>query len=65
MKMKILIIEGTPQMRQLIRSTASDLVQAITECGDGQEALAVYATQQFNGEDRVLMNWEMPRLGGL
>jgi hypothetical protein len=31
MKIKIFIFEDTPQMRQLIRSTAPDLAEAITE----------------------------------
>jgi CheY-like chemotaxis protein len=65
MKMKPLIIEDNPQMRQLIHSTAPDLAEAITEWSDGQEALAAYATQRFYGDDRVLMGLEMPRLGWL
>jgi CheY-like chemotaxis protein len=65
MDMKILIVEDNTRMRQLIRSLVADLAEAIVECGDGEEAVAAYATQQFSGDDRVLMDLQMPRLGGL
>jgi len=63
--MKLLIVEDNPQMRQLIRSVVADLVEAVAECGDGEEAIAAYAAQQFSGADRVLMDWRMPRIDGL
>ena len=63
--MKLLIVEDSPQMRQMIRAVVADLVEDVTECADGAEAVAAYAAQQFSGEDRVLMDLEMPGLGGL
>lgn len=65
MKMKLLIVEDNPQMRQLISSVVADLVDVIVECCDGEEAVAAYAAQQFSGDDRVLMDLQMPRLDGL
>jgi two-component system response regulator DegU len=63
--MKILIVEDNPQMRQVIRVIVADLAEEVTECGDGSEAVAAYAAQQFSGDDRVLMDLEMPGIGGL
>ena len=64
-EMKILIVEDNPQMRQLIRAVVADLAEAITECADGEEAVAAYAAQQLGEEDRVLMDLQMPGVGGL
>ena len=63
--MRILIVDDNPQIRQLIRSLVKDLAEEVIECGDGDEAVAVYAAQKFSGDDRVLMDLQMPRLGGL
>jgi CheY-like chemotaxis protein len=63
--MKVLIVEDSPQMRQMIREVVADLAETIIECGDGREAVAAYAAQQFGGDDRVLMDLRMPGLGGL
>ena len=65
MKMKLLVAEDNPQMRQLISSVVADLVEAIVECCDGTEAIAAYATQHFSGDDRVFMDLQMPGLDGL
>jgi CheY-like chemotaxis protein len=65
MDMKILIVEDNPQMRQLIRSVVEDLAELIAECGDGDEAATAYAAQRFSGDDRVLMDLQMQRIGGL
>jgi len=65
MKMKILIVDDNPQMRQLIRSVVADLVEAVAECSDGEEAIAAYSAQHFTGDDRVLMDLQMPRVDGL
>jgi CheY-like chemotaxis protein len=65
MTMKLLIVDDNPQMRQMIRAVVSDLGAAVTECSDGDEALAAYAAQQFSRADRVLMDLQLPRVGGL
>jgi CheY-like chemotaxis protein len=65
MNMKLLIVEDNPQMRQMIRAVVADLAEAVAECGDGEEAVAAYAAQQFNHDDRVLMDLQMPGIGGL
>jgi CheY-like chemotaxis protein len=63
--MKILIVEDSPQMRLMIRAVVADLVEEVTECADGAEAVAAYTAQQFSGDDRVLMDLKMPGIGGL
>jgi len=63
--MKVLIVEDHPPMRQLIRAVVADLAEAVTECEDGAEAVAAYTAQQLSGEDRVLMDLEMPGVDGL
>ncbi len=63
--MKLLIVEDNSQMRQMIRAVVSDLAETVAECADGDEAVAAYAEQQFSGADRVLMDLQMPRVGGL
>jgi CheY-like chemotaxis protein len=63
--MKILIVEDNPQMRQLIRSVVERLAERVVECSDGEEAVAAYTEQKFSGDDRVLMDLHMQRLGGL
>ncbi len=65
MKMKVLVVEDNPQMRQLISSVVADLAEAVVECCDGEEAVATYAAQHFSSDDRVLMELQMPRLDGL
>ena len=63
--MKLMIVEDNPQMRQMIRAVVADLADIVTECADGREAVAAYTAQQFSGDDRVLMDLELPGGGGL
>jgi CheY-like chemotaxis protein len=65
MKMKLLIVEDNSQMRRMIGAVVADLAEAVTECADGEEAVAAYAARQFNRDDRVLMDLQMPGIGGL
>ena len=63
--MKLLIVEDNPQMRQMIRAVVADLAEEVIESADGEEAVAAYAAHQFGGDDRVLMDLQMPGIGGL
>lgn len=63
--MKVLIVEDYPPMRQLIRALVADLAEAVTECADGAEAVALYHAQGFTRRDRVLMDLQMPVVDGL
>jgi len=63
--MKLLIVDDNPQMCWMIRAVVADLAEAVAECGDGDEAVAAYAAQRFSGADRVLMDLQMPGVGGL
>ena len=60
--MTLLIVDDDQRMRSLIRSIVADLVDSITECGDGLEAQRCYAEQL---PDWVLMDVMMPEVGGL
>ena len=63
--MKVLIVEDHPPMRQLIRTVVAALADTVLECADGAEAVATYAAERLTGEDRVLMDLEMPGVDGL
>jgi CheY-like chemotaxis protein len=63
--MKILIVEDNPSMRKMIRALVGDLAEAVHECEDGDEAVEAYASQQFSAADWVLMDLQMPRVGGI
>jgi CheY-like chemotaxis protein len=60
--MTLLIVDDNPQFRQLIRSIVEGLADGVTECGDGDEAVAAYNARRH---DWVLMDLQMPRMGGL
>jgi CheY-like chemotaxis protein len=60
--MKLLIVEDNPEMRRLIVSIVSDLTDSITECADGDEALAMYSELR---PDLVLMDVRMARVDGI
>lgn len=65
MKMKLLIVDDNPMMRQMIRAVVGDLAEAVTECSDGDEAVEAYAANRFSASDRVLMDMQMVRVSGL
>ena len=60
--MTVLIVDDSPQFRQLIRTVLAGLVDDVNECADGDEAVAAYGTRR---PDWVLMDLQMARMGGL
>ena len=60
--MTVLIVDDSPQVRALIRTIVTGLADDVTECADGDEAVAMYGARR---RDWVLMDFKMPRMGGL
>jgi DNA-binding NarL/FixJ family response regulator len=60
--MTVLIVDDSPQFRELIRTVLAGLVDQVNECADGDEAVAAYRAQR---PDWVLMDLRMARMGGL
>jgi DNA-binding NarL/FixJ family response regulator len=60
--MTVLIVDDSPQFRALVRTVLAALVDEVSECADGDEAVAAYAAQR---PDWVLMDIQMARMGGL
>jgi DNA-binding NarL/FixJ family response regulator len=60
--MKFMIVDDNPAVRRLLRRLIALPDDEVTECGDGDEACAAYATTQ---PDWVLMDVQMPRVNGL
>lgn len=60
--MKIMIVDDSERMRQMIRTFIADLSSDIVECEDGSEALEAYRTHR---PDLVLMDLKMARMDGL
>lgn len=61
-RMKLLIVDDNAEMRRLIAGIVGDLVDSISECDDGAEALARYTDVQ---PDLVLMDIRMRQLDGI
>jgi DNA-binding NarL/FixJ family response regulator len=60
--MTVLIVDDSPPFRALIRAVLAGLADVVTECADGDEAVAAYAAGR---PDWVLMDLQMARMGGL
>lgn len=60
--LNLLIVEDNQPMRDLIRSIVSDLVEDVTECCDGAEALFAYTKCR---PDWVLMDIRMKEMDGI
>jgi CheY-like chemotaxis protein len=60
--MSVLIVDDNPALRGLMRSMIGDLTNAVYECGDGSQALALYETHR---PDWVLMDLQMKEMDGL
>jgi len=58
----VLIVEDNPHMRKVIRNLLTTIgIKRVTEAADGIEGLEAIRTV---GPDIVLLDWEMPLLGG-
>ena len=60
--MTVLIVDDSPPFRALFKSVLAGLADDVTECADGDEAVAAYAARR---PDWVLMDLQMARVGGL
>jgi two-component system response regulator DegU len=60
--MNILVVDDSPEMRELIRNCIGDLADDVHECGDGEEVLPAYAKWK---PDWVLMDIRLGDLDGL
>jgi DNA-binding NarL/FixJ family response regulator len=60
--MTVLIVDDSPQFRELIRTVLAGLLDEVNECADGDQAVAAYAAQR---PDWVLMDLQMVRTGGI
>lgn len=60
--MKVLIVEDNQAMRRMIRRMVADVVDEISECGDGATACSLYRELR---PDWVLMDIEMGEVNGI
>jgi CheY-like chemotaxis protein len=58
----VLVVDDSARFRALIRIVLDGLADDVKECADGDEAVAAYGAQH---PDWVLMDLQMPRMGGL
>jgi DNA-binding NarL/FixJ family response regulator len=61
MSIRVLIVDDSQPMRELIKMTLAGIAEIVGECADGADALACYEASR---PDWVLMDWEM-RTDGL
>ncbi len=62
MKTRVLIVDDSQPMREMIKMTLADAAEVVGECADGAEALAEYKRVQ---PDWVLMDIEMKGVDGI
>ncbi len=60
--MKIMIAEDNASMRKAIRGVAAKTTDIVFECGNGEEAVSIYAQHH---PDWVVMDINMPVLDGI
>ena len=60
--MTVLIVDDSPEFRELLKTIVTGLVDDVNECADGDEAVAAYGLRR---PDWVLMDLQMARMGGL
>jgi DNA-binding NarL/FixJ family response regulator len=56
MTSRVLIVDDSRPMRELIKMTLAGVAEVVGECADGADALDCY---EANRPDWVLMDWEM------
>jgi DNA-binding NarL/FixJ family response regulator len=61
-EMHVLIVDDNPRFRELLKSVLAGVVDDVSECADGDEAVAAYRARR---PDWVLMDLQMARVGGL
>jgi DNA-binding NarL/FixJ family response regulator len=61
MSIRVVIVDDSQPMRELITMTLAGVAEVVGECADGADALDCY---EANRPDWVLMDWEM-RTDGL
>lgn len=59
---KLLIVDDSAEMRQLLKNIVRKTADEVLECEDGDEVLAAFSAHQ---PDWVLMDVEMKRMDGL
>jgi CheY-like chemotaxis protein len=60
--MKLLIVEDSLSVRQILKSVVAPLASEIDECDDGGEAVSLYASGQ---PDFVLMDIDLREMDGI
>jgi CheY-like chemotaxis protein len=55
MTTRVLIVDDSQPMRELIKMTLAGVAEVVGECADGADALGCYAA---NRPDWVLMDWK-------
>ena len=60
--MKILVVDDSQGVRELLRQYLPASVNEVFECNDGDQAYELY---HMHRPDWVLMDWEMPRVDGI
>jgi two-component system response regulator DegU len=62
MSIRVLIVDDSRQMRELIKMTLAGVAEVVGECADGADALAYY---EETLPDWVLMDIEMRNVDGI
>ena len=60
--MKLLIVEDSLSVRQILKTLVAPLAMEINECGDGVDAVSIYQTYR---PDIVLMDVDLNEMDGI
>jgi len=61
--MKLLVVDDSYVIRQIIKATIDVLQMETIEAQDGKEALEII-TEKYKEIDLILMDWNMPEMNG-